>query len=530
MVFRTTLSAVVLLLSLGFCRARTGPIVVGQTFIASSTDPTSGSVPWALISHGIAEKLFTVNKDGDTVSQIAESVSKIDDDGHIWEVTLKSNYKFSDGTVVDAQHVADALNELNEKNDGARSSLGSMTVTVPSADNSLLVRIESERPTHVMGAVLAEWPFVIYTRMGDDFVFTGPYVVEHFAEGDHIDLIPNQFYPQAEERPQIEILMFEDGDALAKAFKKNQVDVGFHLPIHTLPELRSIDGVHIKTFEVGYHYMVIHNTRVESPLSDIRVRRAVDIAMDRNALSQALAGGHGTRSFFPDFTPYYTDDSDPHGDKAEAESLLSLAGWQLVDGKRMKDGEELTLDLVAYPHRPGLVIMQPEIADQLGALGITVRTVLTSFDWDETQAIIDNADFDLLMWAQHTLPAGDPSWFLNAFFRTDGGSNYAAFSSTEIDAMLDTLATIEGHEERVSTAESVHNKITESIPISNLVTPAWHVGLSDRVENDYEPHGSDYYVIRADTFLGVETKKSSAAAKSLSISVLVLLTTMYKMF
>lgn len=42
--------------------------------------------------------------------------------------------------------------------------------------------------------------------------------------------------------------------------------------------------------------------------------------------------------------------------------------------------------------------------------------------------------------------------------------------------------------------------------MSNLVTPEWHVGLSDRLKT-YEPWGSDYYVIRAD-FDDTETEES----------------------
>ena len=90
-----------------------------------------------------------------------------------WDVTLKPDVKFADGTPVTAEHVADCLNELNEKNDSAQSSLGKLTATplgeldgaavvgldANSSDDTkkaLTVRIESERPTHVMDAVLAE--------------------------------------------------------------------------------------------------------------------------------------------------------------------------------------------------------------------------------------------------------------------------------------------------------------------------------------------------------------------------------------
>ena len=71
------------LLSIGLPQTwaeRTGPVVVGQTFMAGGIEPACDcSDPWALTSHGISEKLFTVNKDGDIVGQVAESVVKVSD-------------------------------------------------------------------------------------------------------------------------------------------------------------------------------------------------------------------------------------------------------------------------------------------------------------------------------------------------------------------------------------------------------------------------------------------------------------------
>lgn len=235
-------------------------------------------------------------------------------------------------------------------------------------------------------------------------------------------------------------------------------------------------------------------------ITDVNVRKAIDTALDRTALSQELAGGTATRSLFPDYSPYFSDDSDQHGDADAATALLDEAGWKLnADGKREKDGEELTLTLVAYPHRPGLVIMQPLIERQLTDLGITVKSVVTSMDWDDTQAFLDDRTFDLILWAQHTLPAGDPLWFLSAFFRSDGGNNHANIASTDVDNQLNMLSIAEG-DERILQAKATHEEILRIQPVSNLVTPYWHVGLSDRM-SDYEPHGADYYVIRSDLFV-----------------------------
>merc|ERR1719421_1784848 len=100
-------------------------IIVGQTFMAGPTDVTAGSTGWAMTSHGISENLFTVNKNGEIVGQVAASVSKVSE--FIWDVTLKSGYKFSDGTDVTAQAVADCLSELNSANSNAQATIGTMT-------------------------------------------------------------------------------------------------------------------------------------------------------------------------------------------------------------------------------------------------------------------------------------------------------------------------------------------------------------------------------------------------------------------
>jgi peptide/nickel transport system substrate-binding protein len=495
------------LLSRGLARAaltEDGPVVVGQTFLASSMDPTGGSDGWALTSHGVAEKLFTVDKNDLLVGQVAESVTKVSE--FVWEFVLKSDYSFSDGTVVNAEHVAACLMDLNTKNAAAQSSLGDMAVT---AVDDVTVRIESDRATHVMNAVLAEWVFVIYVKDSEGkFFFTGPYMIETFGE-DQIVMIPNNHYPDHHQRPHVTVKKYADGEALADAVMNKEVDIAFHLPPDRLAELRDVEGVNIKSFEVGYHYMMFYNI---DTLQDLRVRKAIDLVLDRNELSQALSGGTGTRSLFPDFSPYFVDESDANRNEDAAATLLVEAEWVLeASGKLVKDGKALSIELVAYPHRPDLAIMQPIIEEALTSLGMTVTTVLTGDDWDETQLIIDERSFDLLLWAQHTLPAGDPLWFLSSFFRSDGGNNHANFTSATVDSLLDELSVTEDFTLRVASAAKAHSAILEQVPVSNLITPTWHVGLSERMA-DYEPYGSDYYVIRAD--LMIPAKEESTPSGS----------------
>ena len=154
--------------------------------------------------------------------------------------------------------------------------------------------------------------------------------------------------------------------------------------------------------------------------------------------------------------------------------------------------------------------MQPHIGDALAAVGITVSEIMSGTspgvydddDWDETMNRVATGDWDLLLWAQNTLPGGDPGWFLNNFFRSGAGNNHARLASATVDAKLDALADKEDHAARVTATADAHAAILAEQAVSNLVTPEWHVSLSDRmVDYNYEPWGSDYYVIRADLFV-----------------------------
>ena len=78
--------------------------------------------------------------------------------------------------------------------------------------------------------------------------------------------------------------------------------------------------------------MMFHNM-LKAPLSDLSVRQAIDLAIDRNALSQALSGGVGTRSLFPDYTPYYSDDSDANGDsRGDASAAAAQSAGRRDEG------------------------------------------------------------------------------------------------------------------------------------------------------------------------------------------------------
>ena len=465
-------------------------ITVGQTFLASGLDPAEGSTGWALVTHGIAEQLFKVSRKGEIVPNLAR-FAVLDDDGR-WTVELAPERFFSDGESVTAEVVADALNRTSEANPTARATAGRLTFVAIDADT---LSVTSEQPTTILPSILAEWAFPVYRETADGMVFTGPYAVESFVAGSSIEMVPNTHYDGAEQRPDITLRRIADGQSLALAFASGELDMAFTLPVETLAMFSDVEGATVKSFPVAYQYMMWMNTR-HPALGDVRVRRAIDLAIDRDELvAAARAGVPATGAFSTDYP--FAADAVLQQDPEAAAALLDEAGWVLGDdGIRQKDGQPLALVLHAYPQRPDLVTFQPVVRAALAEIGIQVTTQVTE---SASQVAADGA-FDLFLWAQHTAPAGDPGLFLSLFLETDAARNYTGWSNDAYDALIDELRGAGDADRRVALAREAQALLAEEVPVSFLVTPEWHVGLSARLA-DYELWGSDYYVIRPDLTL-----------------------------
>ncbi|MEM9341826.1 MAG: ABC transporter substrate-binding protein [Pseudomonadota bacterium] len=483
---RVTATAALLAASAMPAAVQAKDITIGQTFVASGLDPAQGSNGWALVSHGIGEQLFRVSRDGEVVPNLAASATA-NDDG-TWTIELAPKRFFSDGTPVTAAAVADALNRTGEANPSARATAGRLIFTAVDDDT---LSVETEQPTTILPSILAEWAFPVYMMDGDSPVFTGPFAVESFEPGGTIEMVPNTHYANADARPNVTLRRIADGQSLALAFASGELDMAFNLPVESLSMLEAAEGETV-SFPVAYQYMMWMNTT--SPgLDDPRVRRAIDMAINRaDLVTAAQAGVPATGAFAPGF-PFAATDELPH-DPAAAAALLDEAGWTAgADGMRSKDGTALELVLYAYPQRPDLVTFQPVVRAALADIGIAVTTQVTESPSD----VAGSGEFDLFLWAQHTAPAGDPGLFLSLFFETDAARNYTGWSNAEYDALIAELRAEGDPQARIDLAKKAQELIAADAPVSFLVTPEWHVGLSPALAG-YEPWGSDYYVIRPD--------------------------------
>ncbi len=463
-------------------------ITVGMTWAIKAVEPTKGGNPWALTSCGISESVFRQNSKGELVSRFVKKLKHTDD--LTWEITLNEDVKFSDGSPVDAAAFATSLNQVMAENPLSNATAGKIKFT-PRGDYT--VTAETERATKVLNSVLCEWTNIVFKDGGDgNYVFTGPYVIDKLDSGISLNLSPNKHYPYAEKRSQLFLKAFPDVSAMKLAIESEQIDMAFTVTPEVAEMLKE-DGVTVKKIDAGYQYFAPVN--LKGILADAKLRQAIDLALDRNAYLAALGSGRLPTGTFASYNPF-AGRVAVKTDLEAAKKLLEEAGYTYNDQNKLeKDDKAVKFKLVTYPSRPDLSVIMQIMVTQLQDLGIESSTEIV----DNIDEELKKGNFDIALYAQHTSPTGNPSFFLNQFFRTGGPKNMMSYSSDDLDKILDKMSNVGLGQEMNKLAVEAQNQLQKDLPILLLDDPEWFIAVSKRLEN-YQPYCGDYYIINDQLF------------------------------
>ena len=461
------------------------PIVIGCSYVAGNTNPVDSA--WDLTAHGISEGIYMQDAEGNLVSRFVSKLERVDD--LTWKAELTNAVKFSDGSDCDAAALAECMNYLQKNNEMTNGTAGVVEFT---AEEDGTLTIKTERPTPVMDSLLAEWCNVVFKEADGDFIYTGPYMVKKLDSEVSLELTPNPYYDdRAEQRSDVTLKVFSDAAAMQQAFEAKEIDLMFGLTPEIADTLKG-EGFTVKDYDAGYQYFAFTNVK-EGPMADINVRKAINLILNREDMVTALKGGRVANGIFAQYYSF-AGDVEVKTDVAEADKLLEEAGYaKNADGIYEKDGKKLSVHLVTYSARADLPILMQLSASELTKAGIDSKTDIV----DDINASLEGGDYDVVFYAQHTAPSGEPSAFLNMALAEGGSRNYAGYSNDKINDLLKKMGETEPGEDRDQLSKDVQKIVGEELPIIYLVDPQWHVALSDRVAN-YEPYCGDYYCVNAE--------------------------------
>ena len=306
---------------------------------------------------------------------------------------------------------------------------------------------------------------------------TGPYRVAEWKTGEYILLERVAHYWQGDSLPKIKRILFRfvtNTTTRINQLKAGEVHVVALLPLDKYRDVSGIAGTVVqKTMGNGYEHVTLNERRVPA-FSDVRVRRALTHAVDREELVRTILDGlapvvHGP---IQPVSWAYTDSVRKYPfDPAHARALLDSAGWRATSdgGVRTKGGLPLTFTLMT---QAGFVIREnvaQVLQRQWRDVGADVKVQLVDGTAISTKWF--SGDFDaMLHWWQ--LPA-DPE--VTLFFAADrtppAGRNINYLVDSALTTVLyasDRTVDLAARRKLLVRAQQMIAELAPEIPLYNV--------------------------------------------------------------
>jgi peptide/nickel transport system substrate-binding protein len=440
--------------------------------------------------------LAAVDPDGKVYPMIAAELPTvengsvvIDEEEWTMDVTwkLRDDVYWADGEPVTADDVVFTWEAISDEEGGIWSAGSDYTDSVEKIDDyTLVVHYNYVYPGYLYqfgGEQMAIWP-EHYCDASQGFVSwdcnrqplsSGPYMLEEWIEGDHLTLVSNPYYFE-EGKPAIDrvIIQIVPEMAVRKTMMiEGDADLDFWLDEATMEDIKDEPNV---VLEVSPHsrwvMRLIPNEAVKGSLdsvenphpffSDVRVRRALRMAVDVDTLVNDIFFGYGEPTWTEFFRPpYVCDVPRPPYDPEGAKALLEEAGWTDEDGDGIREchgcpnaeeGYVMSAEFVIYSdYGESLELAQQLIAENLRDVGMDTELSMMEggIMWAdfESGGTEQNGEFELNMW-DDGYAGVDPSDFIWSLYHTgaqepDWGWNVVRWSNEDADALIDETYTLD---------------------------------------------------------------------------------------
>lgn len=339
--------------------------------------------------------LFKTDDEYKIVNDLAESYT-VSDDSKIWTVQIKDNVKFSNNKSLTAEDVKFTYETAKkEGGDIDLSMLDKVNVKDKNTVEFVLNKPENSFIWKLRYLGIVSKDDYNKENYGEKPIGSGPYKLVQWNKGQQVifDLNPN-YYGKKPSIKKLTILYMET-DAAFSAAKSGQVDIA-EIPNSYVNE--KIEGYKIKKVPSidarGCSLPCVADTGNKTKegykignnvTSDIAIRKALNIGIDRNKLVEGALNGQGE----PEYTGVdklifaNPDAKVKDGDIEQAKKILDDAGWKDNDGDgiREKNGTKAEFDLLYDPGAPERQALATEVSELSAELGIKVNPKGAS--WDE---------------------------------------------------------------------------------------------------------------------------------------------------
>jgi peptide/nickel transport system substrate-binding protein len=481
----------------------TAPVKSSITIVIAEDPPsfnaTIGQTGFdSLVMELVMLALADVDENGNAMPELAVELPTVengdvvvDDANGTMDVTwkLRQDIKWADGVPVTADDVVFTYNAVVDPVNGFWIAGIDYVDGVDKIDNyTVVVHYNTIYPSYLTqfgGYLMAIWPAhycdasqgFIHWDCGMKPLSNGPYELKEWVQNDHLTFERNPNYYEAG-KPTIDEIMIKivPEEAVRKQMLiKGDADLDMWTAENVINELKNVSNVDVSLSKIDRWVMrIVFNLAakgttdaVATPhpiLSDVRVRRAIRMAIDTETITQQFWYGYAKQVWTEFFRPPYDGCNIPKPvyDPEGAKALLEEAGWIDQDGDRIRechgcttgadDGYKMEMEFITYSeYGETLDLTQEYIAEKLGELGIklNISRVEGSVLWDTyaNGGIEMTGNFDMDIW-DDGYSGSDPTDFLWGYYYSDAavpdaGLNYGRYSNPKIDELINASYTLD---------------------------------------------------------------------------------------
>jgi peptide/nickel transport system substrate-binding protein len=489
--------AAALLAGIGASGALAQNLTIGIGGSPTALDPHFyNASPNISLTQHMFDRLVEQDAEARLQPMLAQSWRPISDT--VWEFKLRPGVKWHDGRDFTAEDVVFTIERVPNVRNSPGTFAGMIrAITRAEIIDPLTIRFHTAAPHPLLPTELASVQIISRHAGGgaetEDYnsgraaIGTGPYRLANYRQGDRTEFTRNENYwagPQPWAR--VSYRFIANDAARTAALLAGDVDVIDQVPSSDLERLRRDQRISLYEIQgLRLIYLIFDYSRAENPVlvsdnegkpftrnpfHDVRVRRALSMAIDRNALADRVMEGTAKPAgqwLPPGAFSYNPDVPVPRFDADGARRLLAEAGFP--------QGFRLTL-MAPNDRYPNDARTAQAVAQMWTRVGL--RTEVQTLPWTTYAARTARQEFNARMggWGSVT---GEASYMLVNIFGTfdrekrRGAANSSRYSNPALDALTErAAATLDDAEREKLLREAVKMVTTDEqvmVPLFQLV-------------------------------------------------------------
>lgn len=431
--------------------------------------------------------LMRFDKKGVPQKDIAEDYS-ISEDGKVYIFKIRKDVKFHDNEPLTAKDVEFTINTL----------LSDKLISEVTPEFEIVKSVEVLNDYEIKIILNEQYlPFLDKLTVGivpkhafkdgedinnSEFnhkpIGTGPYKMDKWEKGKSMTMTSfKDFYGTT---PKIEKVIFKfipEGSVRALQLKSGEVDVALLEPSDA-KEMKEAENVELHVTPTADYRCMMYNLRKDL-WKDVQLRKALNHAVDRNALVDGILIGYGKAAYSPlQLNKFNNTDIEKYQFNLEkANKLLEEDGWiKNENGIREKKGQKLAFTITAPISDKVRVNLANYLASQFKKVGADVK--VDALDW----SVIDIAKVDafILGWGS-PFDADDHTYRLFHSSQIDSGWNFQGYTNTKVDKLLEEGRIGEDEAKRKEIYMEFQKELSQDPPFNFLVYLDGLIGTNKKV-------------------------------------------------